>query len=70
MKICIKCNLEKLESDFKKKSKKCIECYKSYQANYRFIKYDYSSEVSISCNWSTMFSKGSHCSIIDFISGR
>ncbi len=50
MKICIKCNLEKLESDFKKKSKKCIECYKSYQANYRFIKYDYSSEVSISCN--------------------
>jgi len=35
MKVCIKCNKEKENSEFKPKSEKCIECYREYQANYR-----------------------------------
>lgn len=35
MRICIKCNIEKSESEFGEVNKKCKECYKEYQKEYR-----------------------------------
>lgn len=35
MKICICCEIEKENHHFEGKNKKCIECYKEYQKNYR-----------------------------------
>ncbi len=35
MKICIKCNLEKSDSEFGNRNKKCKDCYKEYQRLYR-----------------------------------
>jgi len=33
--LCITCNKDKKDFEFRLKSKKCIECYKEYQFNYR-----------------------------------